>query len=464
MLRLIPIEIKQTKLIGRVYSMREIKVNIARFERDRLPELLQGEIKPEQSISLSRLANEKFIASGLIAVWAKERDFLNPLPHFIVGSSSSLSDLCAWSAAFMKNIGPLTGIIRLVEPSQIKEFPKVENTIEANDLEIVSQQISIILAEVIARSSLGNAPERIELRSCLSTVSFAIFLAKNRGLYIEPKEIASRWTKARGLVQANEQNRVTESVLSFYSHINQYPDANANQLEQFYNHGFNISIQNPELPLELEIIENNYLKKLLDDPKINKTPKEDLVKIIDDIIPKFTRGRMDEAFDYLPFARLITQTTSGLANQVALLGQSASALPELILMLGVLNGSSPAPDILSSYNGVGWKLLSRLTERFDPFKRPDCDISFEEAYLYTGINDNTKIVGVNRQRIEIAWGVNVEVVINRPSGKNINASSSSSKDKNQVSDIIPTISFIERRLKDAMEMIRYIKDQQAGKR
>ena len=81
-----------------------------------------------------------------------------------------------------------------------------------------------------------------------------------------------------------------------------------------------------------------------------------------------------------------------------------------------------------------------------------------------GINDNTKIVGVNRQRIEIAWGVNVEVVINRPSGKNINPSSSSSKDKNQVSDIIPTISFIERRLKDAMEMIRYIKDQQAGKR
>lgn len=444
--------------------MREIKVNIARFERDMLPELLQGELKPEQSISLSRLANEKFIASGLIAVWAKERDLLNPLPHFIVGAPGALSDLCAWSSAFMKNIGPLSGIIRLVESSQIAELPKIENTAETNDLEIVSQQISIILAEVIARSSSGNAPERIELRSCLSTVSFAIFSAKNRGLFIEPKEIASRWTKARGLIESNEQNRVTESVMSVYSLINQYSNVSVNDFNQFDFYGSNTLKQNPELPLEPETKENNYLKRLLEDSEFNNKPKEELVKVIDHIIPKFTRNRMDESLDYLPFAKLIKQTTSGLANQIALLGQSASTLPELILFLGFLNGSSPPPDILSSYNGVGWKLLSRLTERFDPFKRPDCDISFEEAYLYRGLNNDSKIVGTNRQRVEIAWGLNVEVIINRPIGNNLQPSSSAYRDKNQLPDIIPAISSIERRLKDAMEMLRYLKDQQVDRR
>lgn len=443
--------------------MREIKVNIARFERDRLPELLQGKITPEQNVSFSRLANEKFIASGLIAVWEKERDYLNPLPHFIVGAPSALSDLCAWSAAFMKDIGPLSGIIRLVEPSQIKELPKVENAIVTNDLKIVSQQISIIMAEVIARSSSENVPERIELRTCLSTASFAIFLAKNRGLHIEPKEIASRWTKSRGLVQGNEQNRVTESIMAVYPLIHQDSNINANSFNDFYLHNLNIFKQNPELPLEPEPVENNYLKRLLGDPGLSRKPKEDLVKVIDHIISKFTRNRMDESFDFLPIARLITQTTNGLANQVALLGQSASALPELILMLGVLNGSLPPPDILSSYNGVGWKLLSRLTERFDPFKRPDCDISFEEAYLYTGLNDNAKITGVSRQRVEIAWGINVDVIINRSGGNNTPPSNNSSRDKNRHPDIVPAISSIERRLKDAMEMLRYLKDQQVDR-
>lgn len=443
--------------------MREIKVNIARFDRDRLPELLQGDIKPEQNISISRLANEKFVASALIAVWAKERDHLNPLPHLIVGAPKALSDLCAWSSAFMKNIGPLSGIIRLVEPSQIAKLPKKENTVETNDLEIVSQQISIILAEVIARSSLGSAPERIELRSCLSTVSFAIFLAKNRGLFIEPKEIATRWTKARGLVQSYEQNRVTESVISVYPLINQYANVRNDELSLFNSESLNIFKQNPELPLEFETKENNYLIRLLEDSAFNNKPKEDLVKVIDHIVSNFTRSRMNESIDYLPLAKLITQTTSGFANQVALLGQSASTLPELILMLGILNGSSPPPDILTSYNGVGWKLLSRLTERFDPFKRPDCDISFEEAYLYRGLNNDIKKVGMNRQRVEIAWGLDVEVIINRPGGSNIPPSNSSYKDKKQLPDITPAISTIERRLKDAMEMLRYLKDQQGDR-
>lgn len=443
--------------------MREIKVNIARFERDRLPELLQGKITPEQNVSFSRLANEKLIASGLVAVWEKERDYLNPLPHFIVGAPSALSDLCAWSAAFMKDIGPLSGIIRLVEPSQIKELPKVENAIVTNDLKIVSKQISIIMAEVIARSSSESVPERIELRTCLSTASFAIFLAKNRGLHIEPKEIASRWTKSRGFAQGNEQNRVTESIMAVYPLIHQDSNIKANSLNDFYFHNSNIFKQNPELPLEPESVENNYLKQLLEDPGLSRKPKEDLVKVIDHIISKFTRNRMDESFDFLPIAKLITQTTNGLANQVALLGQSASALPELILMLGVLNGSLPPPDILSSYNGVGWKLLSRLTERFDPFKRPDCDISFEEAYLYTGLNENAKITGVSRQRVEIAWGINVDVIINRSGGNNTPPSNNSSRDKSRHPDIVPAISSIERRLKDAIEMLRYLKDQQVDR-
>ncbi|VTQ54690.1 Uncharacterised protein [Campylobacter jejuni] len=443
--------------------MREIKVNIAKFERHRLPELLQGKITPEQNISFSKLANEKFIASGLMAVWEKGHDRLNPLPHFIVGAPSALSDLCAWSAAFMKEIGPLSGIIRLVEPSQIKESPKVENAIVTDDLKIVSQQISIIMAEVIARSSSENVPERIELRTCLSTVSFAIFLAKNHGLHIKPKEIASRWTKSRGLVQGNEQNRVTESVIAACQLIHQDININSNSFNDFYSQSSSIFKKNPELPLISESVENDYLKRLLEDPELSRKPKEDLVQVIDHVISNFTLNRTDASFDFIPIARLITQTTNGLANQVALLGKSASALPELILMLGVLNGSLPPPDILSSYNGVGWKLLSRLTERFDPFKRPDCDISFEEAYLYTGLNENIKITGVSRQRVEIAWGINVDIITNRSGGNAISSSNNSSRDKNRYPDIVPAINSIEHRLKDAMEMLRYLKEQQVNR-
>ncbi|MBY4839565.1 hypothetical protein [Pantoea sp. DY-5] len=432
--------------------MREIKVSIARFERDRLPELLQGEIVPEQSISLSRLANEKFIAYELIAVWKSERDYLNPLPHFIVGSPEALSDLCAWSAAFMKDIGPLSGIIRLVEPYQVKALPKTVINKFNSHLEIVSRQVAIILAEVIARTSSGNFSDRIELKSCLSTVSFSIFLAENRGLKIDAKEISDRWTKARGLAQASEQNRVTKSVLSAYMLVNQDSYLKSSDVEH----------RNPELIFEPDSLENDYLKKLLNEPGFNRKPKEDLVKVIDYIIPKLIKNHADESLDYLPFAKLLTQTTSGLANQVALLGQSVSALPELVLLLGVLNGTSAAPDILSSYNGIGWKLISRLTEMLDPFKRPDCDISFEEAYMYSRINDNTKSLG-NRQRVEIAWGINVEVIVNR-GGTSTSSSSISSKSNVHQPEIIPAISSIERRLKDAMDMLRYLKDQQIDRK
>jgi len=164
-------------------------------------------------------------------------------------------------------------------------------------------------------------------------------------------------------------------------------------------------------------------------------------------------------------AKLIVETTRGLSNQFALMGDASKSNPEVILYLSLLQDSVPAPEILSSFNGVGWKLLSRLAEPFDVFKRPDCDISFEEANLYN-IDHRGGLGGNGKVRVEIAWGATIEISTEKSQSHAQLAAREryDREQKRQIQRNQQAIEFLEGRLVEALELTRRMKEDDRRRR
>jgi hypothetical protein len=392
-------------LIGQGFSMQETKLRYIQFERDQLPEMFQG-LKPyEKEVSIGSLLNTDF-EQKLTAVWKDERQRFNPLPNLILGGLDRLSDLTAWARAYMSGVGPLSGLFRLTTPEEFRSMVGREPEQISIDPSELATQVAIILAEVVARAP-QTVVEKITLRACQSTLSFAIFRAHYLGLMVEPTKLADRWSQVRRQGSSAQRDRVSVSVLAACQSSQELPLGLSDEL---YNQRPTVrdnqrgrsSFNNEEL---------FSIERMLVDPNLARRPKEDLVLALDSVVAKLV-GKRGESRDYHRLvAELISKTTEGFANQLELARPAAVNAPESILMLALLQRSRPPAEIFSAFDGVGWKLLSRLTDSMDPLKRPDCDVSFEEAFLFDRHRSGA-LLDLNRGgriRVEIAWGISTEV-------------------------------------------------------
>lgn len=443
-------------MTGRVSLMRNIKLRSTRFNRDRLPEIFQGTLEVELNSSFEELVNISRHTGQLTAIWGGANERLNPLPHLILGSREDLNDLCAWSKAYMTGVGPLSGLIRLVSYNEFQYQIWHIDSRTGVDINDAGQQVAIILAEVMARSDGDGEFDKIDLQSCFNTLSFNVFKVINIGIPVDLSYIADRWSAAKAFGSIGEDRRVTNAVLYVLSNSIAYLRAHSS-MEPTYRKSEVADLNSKLLhddPIESRI--RGLASKFLQSSEINRTPREDLVRLIDVLMQDMSKGRRKNADEYRLLADLIAQTTSGLEDQFSLISGFYKKIPEVVMLLGLVQKNSPAPEILSSFNGVGWKLLSVLSEPFDALRRPECDFSLEEAEVYNLGRRAEFFHGKEKVRVEIAWGATIEVSIRK---KNLRSQSGVERgyQEERLQDQ-KAIEYLEHRLTQALELTRRIKD------
>lgn len=438
--------------------MQETKLRFLRFERDRLPELFQGLVRGEITSSASDFLRTDW-DGNLVAIWNDSDHRINPLPNMIVGSSQKLADLCAWAKAYMGDVGPISGLLRLVTPRELMAALEKEHHVGEPDLLDVSVQIAVILAEVAARAP-QVALERISLKACQSTLSYAIFRAFYQGLMIDSQVLADRWTFVRRSSNRNHQDRISEAVLDACRMA--WPSSE--KLRSFGDLGRNAKQKKRKGYLPFPSEELSVLERLLNDPNLLRKPKEELVVIYDRLIGRLDRTHSESDEFHRLLAELISKTTVGLANQLALAGPASSSAPEAVIWLGILQRGTPPAEVLSAFNGIGWKLLSRLTDRIDISKRPDCDVSFDEASLFDLSRPSTiwDIARGGRIRVELAWGISTEISPEESDARNADVQLEAVRSQEKLKQI--ELDRIEYKILEALEMLRRLREPNTRRR
>lgn len=432
--------------------MQETKLRYVQFERDQLPEMFQGLKFGDKEVSTGALLKIDLDRS-LTAVWKDDGQRFNPLPNLVLGSIDKLSDLCAWSKAYMSGIGPLSGLFRLSTRDEFQSMVARKPRQSSADSSEIAVQVAIVLAEVVARAP-QTVVERIALKACQSTLSFAIFRTHHLGVAIDPLKLADRWSQARRQGASSQRDRVSVAVLD------------ACQNSQELSLGIDDFVHNRRISRkddQREFISGNSddlfaLERMLVDPNLARRPKEDLVEALDRILGRLA-GQRSESRDYHRLvAELVSKTTEGFGNQLELARPAALNAPESILRLALLQRNTPPAEVFSAFDGVGWKLVSRLTDSMDTFKRPDCDVSFEEAFLFDRHRSggSLELSRSGRIRVEIAWGISTEVSIDDVESRSNLARAEAQKEREYVRQ--HELERVEAKMIEALEILRRVRE------
>jgi hypothetical protein len=357
---------------------------VVELKREELLDLAQGKAGSVRSVSSSQLAELSAPKGMVTAIWrAPSSASCSPLPQVILGDTATLEDLFAWSASYLRGMGPITSQTRIITPDIFRLA--LEAQPKNAWREFAGAAVGTILNEVQMHAHRVIPFTGITLAACRSTLSFALMRAAILGINDNALSmVAELWAQARSLtgqtlpaVPIETISQVTVALAKARLGFKFDGRTESNQW-------FNTMLSDSRIPALLREIGTAFgplPNELALEGFIEQTA-EARVRLLDDLGPVLishsTRSRAEKAFAIALIAYLCRP---GLQQQATLLASFGNEIPESLLWLGALQGAVPFTDTLAEGDGLGWRVARDLFEPGDLFAPPTCDIALSELQI-----------------------------------------------------------------------------------
>ena len=354
------------------------------FRREQLLELLEGRgPRPKKDNQL--LAVDGGSHDDLVGIWAPDSSrALSPLPQVIAGKEEFLGDLYAWSGSYLRELSPLSGLVRTLSFEQLKSALEREPPKEV--WEVAGAAVGVVIAEVWCRSSPRIELAAAALAAPSSTLAYAMMRSWALGYHAEiTNDVVVRYVKLSNVLGRPLEADISRSV----SHVaGTIIGPNSSQRMP---HGYKSDASNWWNLLRGGISAFELLPDVLGSSKdlfavgdigqVESMTAEERVQYFDMLAPTLAeRDDRDERSD-AAFALALSAflCRPGFVQQATLLRKYAEKIPEAMLWLGALQILSPLSDTLILQSGAGWRIARELFRKGDVFAAPNAEAASEEV-------------------------------------------------------------------------------------
>jgi hypothetical protein len=372
------------------------------IRREQLIELLDGRRDTQlREGDLSSLKNADLGNSLLVAWSGKQRSKLSPLPQIIVARSSALlRDLYAWSASYVRGMGPLSGVARTLSLEQLQVV--ADRRRDREFWPLAPGAIGLVLCETIAQNRRGDLEGVLNARPNI-TLSFALIRAWTLGY--PPDAIAEVIDGYLRLPRDNEKDfdrdlarSVTEVVFSLFD-----IDASPGLLPSSPKSWMTQLRTGRKVASLIADVLTPFADARDVFANFDQLTPEQRVKLFDVVAPRIVAANeshptSDNAFA-LAFAAFALRP--GLEQQASLMSEHAEKLPKAWLWLGALQTFSRISDILTIGQGSGWRIAREIVRDDDLWDAPRCDLSILELDVLLSAKTQISRSLMRKQRLEV---------------------------------------------------------------
>ena len=379
----------------------------ASFRRENLIELIEGHgQRPKKNTRLLDKTPE--VEGELLGIWsATEAHSLSPLPQVIVGSQRSLEDLFAWSASYLRAMGPISSLVRILTLEQFSDLLNIRPPVGQWD--IAGGAVGIIIGEVLSSSSRSVGLKGAATATPNITLSFAIFRAWALGFPASVfQEIFESYVKLSRNLGRPFVDDICPAVMQVVTSLLETQQSSGEEgvkrlgLAPTWIRKLREGVNVYDLASEVMQLSSDLFHQK-DAEQIRNMTAEERVQSFDMYAPSIFEmreksGHMDAAFSLALGAFLCRP---GFAQQLSLLKDYTGKMPESVLWLGALQAFTPITDILLIEGGVGWRIARELYRSENIWASPRADaVSMEVNMLGRGKSMGYRRL-MERARLEI---------------------------------------------------------------
>jgi hypothetical protein len=266
---------------------------VAELRREQLLDVVHERNYPLRSARRFELADLRPPHGQLLAVWkAKSAADRTLLPQVIVAEPPALGDLLAWSATYLRGLGPLTAQTRVLTPAQLRAA--LRQRPEGIWWSLAGGAVGLVIGEVLAYAGQAIPLTDIGLAACRGSLSFVLMRAAALGATSnEFDELADLWAQLRsetGQARTQVPPRSISNVAMSLAHTTLHhsskggdPDPTTHWLRSLFAHG-------PTSQVLEKVLEVFGLPQ--DHGDLNtfgQSTAEERVKMFDRIVPQLIR-------------------------------------------------------------------------------------------------------------------------------------------------------------------------------
>lgn len=355
---------------------------IATFRRDQLADIVDGHRPTLQSGDA--WGASKHLKSGyLLGIWVGEsRSLLHAFPHIVVSDQGVLQDLYAWSGTYLRSLGPLSSLMRILTTEQFE----IQLRRRAFDRlwDIVGGMVGVITAESLIRGQCSIATLASDLRPNMA-LSSAIFRSFSLG-YPEGvmAEIVHNYLGLWSMVELQRISapmRKLPHVATSLLGVEWVDDStrplfarSRGWMNELRSGARPLDIAREVIPYDDDASGGRYIDQ------VEEMTAEERVRMFDSVAPRIIRdgvtGEPEDSAFALALGAFICRP--GFEQQAVLIDDYWRELPEAMLWLGALQAFVPMADALSIGGGIGWRLAREMVRSESIFDLPRGDVGFSE--------------------------------------------------------------------------------------
>jgi hypothetical protein len=377
----------------------------ASLRREQLLELLEGRgPRParvnDPQINLHRNRNE------LLGIWyAAGEAALAPLPQLLVAERPVLDDLYAWSASYLRTLGPLTSIVRTLTPEQFESVR--HRDIQPEPWRLAGGAIGLVVGEILCHTE-GLGIEGALAAAPSSTLSFAILRAWFLGLPTTAiAEICEGYVRLFERIRGSPPRawQAAEEVARALIGIDVAGPIGGSGSGRYKRWMKDLGTGTRVYEVAQDALrQSTDLLSSQDALRLEEMTAEGRVQFFDKVAPKLVEpakgpDRLDNAF---ALALAAFTCRPGLEQQAGLLREHAALLPEAWLWLGALQSLSPVSASLTLNGGGGWRIIRELFRPEEPWVSPRADAAIGEIDVLLSAKSRVLERLVGRSRMDVA--------------------------------------------------------------
>jgi hypothetical protein len=410
---------------------------IQNVDRKQLIDILAG--KAISNGAVASAANEFPVYPPLLdemyLIWEENPKKLKELPAIIVVNDEMVRDFFAWTSTFIAMLRPFSAYIRVLPFKLLSDFKNIPPKPSLKGIEE-------ICAAVIISESLSISPERttghlLNPLVCSSTFSHCMARALALGGSFDNLEyLSERLFDARRLTSQPQRKLDLGSVMAVW-HVIANLNTTSNSKSIYNNYKYKLSKNDTytdsswkqsllstlpsnnknantliyyldyilEACQQYEIssdISDSLFDKLTNYDNAFVSMKQDMLESLERRVVCFNKILSSDFFNQpeIPLVKsficgyVASRVSPGSLLHSDLIWPHINKYPAALLWYGLFAGLTPKNDVLTSFDGLGRRLIRDLLDSSNLFDQPRSDISLEELEVF--LLENSRISNFRR--------------------------------------------------------------------
>src|SRR6266851_5451025 len=325
----------------------------------------------------------------LSLVWREYPQGFSELPHAIVAHRATLDDLFAWSATYMRGVGPLSSYCRILLTNEAGLlFDNIKGGLPPP---VQSAFVGLIIAEVLVLSRYQLRLGDISLAACESTLAYlftrAIVLRRPSEAF---GSLPEKWLQVKTYTHPNALPPAAQGIADTCKLVAELLGGDQMSLtlndRDFVRGCLRQLISDGQMTPRLVSRFAEWLGAAspLDSAffRILELPPQERVDLFDKTLPAITNNlRATQTERSFATAMVGSFCKPGSFQQYGLLREHSEKTPESMLWFGLIQGLQRTTDALAIGEGLGRRVLRELLRDEQIAGRPYSDINLFELEI-----------------------------------------------------------------------------------